>query len=66
MCCNFDTCKCRIIKMIGHCRFCNNDHCLKHRLPEMHKCPNIDMCYEEEFNKNKRYVKNQKCVRLKI
>lgn len=24
-----------------HCRYCDKDYCINHRLPEDHKCPNL-------------------------
>jgi predicted nucleic acid binding AN1-type Zn finger protein len=41
------------------CKMCHSFFCLKHRLPEIHECPNI-----EDYKKEK--VNLMKCVANKI
>jgi hypothetical protein len=57
--------KCSICKVkinsvdaiISSCK-CNKNHCLKHRLPESHKCDKIqEKCEEEKKNLEKNLIK---------
>lgn len=42
--CCFDVCLSKVAMIVGHCRYCTNDFCLKHRLPESHKCTAQSEC----------------------
>ena len=39
--CNFEECKSKQ-SLIGNCKWCNKNYCLKHRLPESHLCIGLD------------------------
>ena len=39
-------------KQYFDCKFCKNSFCGNHRLPEMHKCPNLDDCKKKAFDDN--------------
>lgn len=36
--CDFQECKRKAAKLVGHCSYCSNEYCLNHRLPENHSC----------------------------
>lgn len=36
--CNFTECKLKSLQFIGECKYCKNQHCSIHRLPESHLC----------------------------
>jgi predicted nucleic acid binding AN1-type Zn finger protein len=38
--------------VIIYCKFCENNFCLKHRLPEVHNCKNIHILCKKEYDKN--------------
>jgi len=44
VCCGFEGCKLKTAMIVGFCRYCNIDYCLKHRLPEAHYCHNQETC----------------------
>jgi predicted nucleic acid binding AN1-type Zn finger protein len=57
--CNYTNCskKCMEIgtQSPGYCKYCRNNFCLKHRLPEIHSCSEIDKLKLE----NKKYNTEQ-------
>lgn len=42
--CNYENCYQKSVILVGLCKYCRNSHCLKHRLPEEHKCKNMEEC----------------------
>lgn len=40
------------VALIGFCKYCNKNYCLKHRLPEIHNCININVLIKKEFDNN--------------
>ena len=52
--------------IVGDCQYCLCKYCLNHRLPEVHKCPEMDSCRKESFDKNYNTVISQKCVATMI
>lgn len=64
-CCLSD-CHERVAKIIGTCRYCSNNYCGKHRLPESHACENIQNCRQQSFEKNSSKLMGEKCVADKI
>jgi len=38
MFCKYDSCNNKIIKLIGKCKLCNYEYCVKHRYTEAHNC----------------------------
>ena len=61
--CLLDGCKGRVVAMIGNCKWCEQNFCQEHRLPEGHACSGIDDCKKHSFdinaNKNGAYACNQ-------
>jgi len=56
------------MKELGKCKYCNNIYCSEHRLPEDHKCINLDKCKEASFNinagKNSDIIDVQKVIKI--
>eukprot|EP00658_Telonema_sp_P-2_P083170 TRINITY_DN893_c0_g1_i11.p1 TRINITY_DN893_c0_g1~~TRINITY_DN893_c0_g1_i11.p1 ORF type:complete len:256 (+),score=86.46 TRINITY_DN893_c0_g1_i11:148-915(+) len=50
--CLLDGCSGRVVAMIGSCKWCSNNFCQEHRLPEGHACPGIDTCKKASFEIN--------------
>merc|ERR1711966_70737 len=50
--CLLDGCKGRVVAMIGTCKWCQQNLCQEHRLPEGHACPGIDSCKKASFDVN--------------
>ena len=48
--------------IVGDCKYCECKYCPHHRLPEVHKCPKMETCKKESFDKNYNTVISQKCV----
>ena len=48
--------------IVGDCKYCECKYCPNHRLPEVHKCPKMETCKKESFDKNYNTVISQKCV----
>lgn len=45
-------CKKKSNAIIGYCNYCKSQFCLKHRLPEDHKCSKLDELIAKSRNKN--------------
>merc|ERR1712146_759894 len=50
--CLLEGCSGRVVAMIGTCKWCNNNFCQEHRLPECHACPGIESCKKAAFDIN--------------
>merc|ERR1711865_886237 len=50
--CLLEGCKGRVVAMIGTCKWCDQNFCQEHRLPEGHACPAIDKCKQHSFDVN--------------
>merc|ERR1712086_863698 len=50
--CLLEGCKGRVVAMIGTCKWCENNFCQEHRLPEGHACPAMDTCKKASFDVN--------------
>mmetsp|Transcript_34162 Transcript_34162/g.53271 ORF Transcript_34162/g.53271 Transcript_34162/m.53271 type:complete len:181 (+) Transcript_34162:49-591(+) len=50
--CSVDGCKQPIMPIAGACDFCPHNYCSNHRLPEDHKCLNLQSCRVEAYNSN--------------
>lgn len=60
--CAYPDCKKKISKVemiIGKCR-CENIYCVKHRMPETHKCEFVYKIDKDDF------IKANKCVESKV
>ena len=40
----FSGCDKKKAVVVGRCKFCKEEFCLSHRLPEQHQCKNIQEC----------------------
>ena len=49
--CAFENCYHNIVLVVGVCKYCSNSYCLKHRLPEGHKCKNMNDCKQKAKEK---------------
>jgi predicted nucleic acid binding AN1-type Zn finger protein len=64
--CHLEGCNSRVVKIVGHCRYCQFSFCSTHRLPETHNCANLDFCKQTSFEKNSTKLLREKCVKLKV
>ncbi|ORX84316.1 hypothetical protein BCR32DRAFT_194035, partial [Anaeromyces robustus] len=64
--CHLEGCNSRVVKIVGHCRYCQFSFCSTHRLPETHNCSNLDFCKQTSFEKNSSKLLREKCVKLKV
>lgn len=66
MTCFLNNCNKKTNKFIGKCSYCLNIYCMKHRLPEVHNCENINLCKRKAFKDNEKLLKKQKCIQSKL
>ena len=59
-------CQAKSAPIIGDCKYCKMKYCGSHRLPEAHKCPNLDTCRIQSFKRNSDLVMSQRCGPVKI
>jgi ubiquitin C len=64
--CQFSDCKDRIVKIIGDCRYCKGKFCGRHRLAEVHVCPELETCRQASFNKLSNKLNAEKTVAPKV
>lgn len=64
--CSLPECADRAVKIIGHCRYCEEQFCGKHRLPETHACRNLKSCREASHQQNESKLMDGKCVADKL
>ena len=64
--CNLEECNSRVSQAIGYCKFCENNFCLTHRLPELHECSKLDTCKKDAFEKNKKSLESNQKEKIKI
>jgi predicted nucleic acid binding AN1-type Zn finger protein len=50
--CDYEMCKLKRAMIIGDCAYCALKYCAQHRLPEMHKCSNLDACCKNAKKEN--------------
>ena len=50
--CDYETCKLKHAMIIGDCAYCAFKYCAQHRLPELHKCSNLDVCCKNAKKEN--------------
>jgi len=46
---------------IGYCKWCDITFCSSCRMPEVHKCPNLDKLKECKKQQNSNQLNNHKC-----
>ena len=59
-------CKKKATLIIGHCKYCDLDFCVAHRIPETHACSGIELCKMIDANRNTAQLLACKCVASKI
>jgi predicted nucleic acid binding AN1-type Zn finger protein len=50
--CDYSECKNKRAAIIGDCSYCSMKYCSQHRLPELHKCDNLDVCCKKAQKEN--------------
>jgi hypothetical protein len=63
--CFGDMCKNKVAVLVGHCKYCDSDFCMKHRLPEVHACKNQTSVRDTAFEANKAQLMNGKTEGLR-
>ena len=48
------------IALVGHCKYCDTEYCLKHRLPEVHDCKNRETMRSTAFEANREQLMHGK------
>ncbi|ORY88896.1 hypothetical protein BCR35DRAFT_301262 [Leucosporidium creatinivorum] len=61
-----DRCSQASLRIVGDCSYCTKSFCGTHRLPEDHKCPNLQSCKQEAFDKLKSRLEGEQTVTEKI
>lgn len=46
---------------VGYCKWCDITFCSSCRMPEVHKCPNLDKLKESKKLQNSNQLNNNKC-----
>jgi predicted nucleic acid binding AN1-type Zn finger protein len=46
---------------VGYCKWCDITFCSSCRMPEVHKCPNLDKLKESKKLQNSNQLNNHKC-----
>ena len=60
------TCKDRVPAVIGQCKWCQKEHCAKHRLAETHNCTAMKDMKDKHHQLNSDKLLNQKTGASKI
>jgi predicted nucleic acid binding AN1-type Zn finger protein len=60
------TCNHKSAAIVGFCKYCNNNFCLKHRLPESHQCINMNILCKQEYDKNSEKLMQEKLKKVFI
>lgn len=63
--CGFKTCKDAAQRIVGDCGFCSGHFCGKHRLLEDHKCPGLEDCKKESYERNAERLEKERTVAIK-
>ena len=64
--CSAPNCKLKSALMVGLCNYCKHDHCLKHRLPEDHQCPQLAELYKKLHEENAVKLMSEKTTDVKV
>ncbi|KJE88666.1 hypothetical protein CAOG_08398 [Capsaspora owczarzaki ATCC 30864] len=64
--CPFEGCSAKTALVIGDCKYCKSSFCGTHRLAETHKCPGLQDCRKQAFDKNANKLISEKCVAAKV
>ncbi len=57
--CDYEGCKNKRAAIIGDCCYCSLKYCTQHRLPELHKCNQLDACCKKAQKENSDRLKSQ-------
>ncbi|KAJ3245176.1 hypothetical protein HDU78_009782 [Chytriomyces hyalinus] len=63
--CSFG-CGAAAVKTVGTCRYCSQNYCSKHRLPESHACANLQSCQSAAKDSLAKRLINEKTVGSKV
>ncbi|KAG1020290.1 hypothetical protein G6F26_009415 [Rhizopus arrhizus] len=64
--CAFQSCSEKPVKIIGNCRYCQSNFCVRHRLPEDHLCENLTNCKQAAYERNSMKLLSERCVASKV
>ena len=64
--CSASGCKKKTVLIVGDCKFCQMSHCSSHRLPEDHKCVEMEACRLQSYELNAKRLVSEGCVSEKI
>ncbi|KAG1141395.1 hypothetical protein G6F37_012143 [Rhizopus arrhizus] len=64
--CAFQSCSEKSVKIIGNCRYCQSNFCVRHRLPEDHLCENLTNCKQAAYERNSMKLLSERCVANKV
>lgn len=64
--CGIRECNGRVVTLVGDCKWCSSSHCIKHRLPEDHDCPKLQVCKNSAAEANRRKLQEYKAVAPKV
>lgn len=64
--CDVPDCKKRAALVVGDCRYCHGHYCGEHRLPEDHRCANMQACKDSSFQRNQEKLLHEKCVSSRV
>jgi predicted nucleic acid binding AN1-type Zn finger protein len=64
--CKLTTCQQRPVKIVGHCRYCSNDYCAKHRFVEAHHCEKMQECRDASKEVLANKLMTEKCSSQKV
>ncbi|KAH9945958.1 uncharacterized protein BXZ73DRAFT_95476 [Epithele typhae] len=59
-------CNQAVLRIVGKCPHCVHEFCGNHRMPEHHKCLNLDNCRQQAFDKNKAKLESERTVASKM
>ncbi|KAI9835047.1 MAG: hypothetical protein M1819_002599 [Sarea resinae] len=63
--CSFKDCRDRVPPIVGHCDFCSNDYCTKHRMLEDHRCEGLEDCRKESRDRNTDKLNSERTMAIK-
>ncbi|KII88606.1 hypothetical protein PLICRDRAFT_176176 [Plicaturopsis crispa FD-325 SS-3] len=59
-------CSSAVLRIVGQCPHCQAQFCGSHRLPEHHRCQNLESCRQQAFEKNKARLTSEQTVPSKM
>ncbi|KAI8919134.1 ubiquitin-related domain-containing protein [Powellomyces hirtus] len=64
--CKLTGCTDKVVKIVGQCRYCTQNFCAKHRLPEAHRCQEMETCRQAAQDRLAGKLLSEKCVAAKV